>query len=363
MRASRNRTTLRAWLAAAALCILPGIALAQAQAPAPAQAPASAPAAPQAKEQPKDIVLKGDAVCTRCHDESEQYPVLSIGKTKHGTVADKRTPTCTSCHGESVRHVENQRREGEKARPKPDRSFDGPLRALSASRSVAYVPAPPSAEVGKFSTVPVAERNAPCLTCHQGGKRTHWQGSTHETRDVACTSCHQVHVQHDRVRDRLTQSDVCFMCHKEQRAQVNRMSRHPITEGKVGCSDCHNPHGTAGPKLLVRDSVVDTCYTCHMEKRGPFIFNHQPVTEDCSICHNPHGSSVANLLKSRPPFLCQQCHEPTSHRGNVPGLLAGTGTGAGTRGITQARACLNCHTNIHGGNNPLNNSESRSLRR
>jgi len=113
----------------------------------------------------------------------------------------------------------------------------------------------------------------------------------------------------------------------------------------------------------VRDTVVDTCYTCHMEKRGPFLFNHQPVTDDCTICHNPHGSTVANLLKTRAPFLCQQCHEPTSHRGNIPGLLTGTGNGAGTRGVTQARACLNCHTSIHGSNNPTNNAESRSMRR
>ena len=354
--AIRNR--LMAWLVFTALGIPAGAALAADPAPK-ADAAANAASAPR-----PDMVLKGDAVCTRCHDESEPYPVLSIAKTRHGTVADGRVPTCTSCHGESKSHVENLRKEGEKDRPKPDRTFEGPLRGLGSARGVAYVPPttfPPA--VGQRSTVPVAERNAPCLTCHQGGTRVHWQGSVHETRDVACTSCHQLHVQHDRVRDRLTQSDVCFMCHKEQRAQINRMSRHPILEGKVGCSDCHNPHGTAGVKLLVRDSVVDTCYTCHMEKRGPFIFNHQPVTEDCSICHNPHGSTVANLLKSRPPFLCQQCHEPTSHRGAIPGLLPGTGTTPGTRGITQARACLNCHTNIHGGNNPLNNSESRSLRR
>jgi DmsE family decaheme c-type cytochrome len=172
-----------------------------------------------------------------------------------------------------------------------------------------------------------------------------------------------VHTQHDKVRDKLTQPEVCTSCHKEQRAQISRPSRHPIKEGKVACTDCHNPHGTAGVKLLVRDTVVDTCYTCHMEKRGPFVFNHQPVTEDCSNCHNPHGTTVANLLKSRPPFLCQQCHEPTSHRGNIPGLIAGTGNAAGSRGVTQARACLNCHTNIHGSNNPTNNAESRSLRR
>jgi DmsE family decaheme c-type cytochrome len=354
---------LRGWLAIAMLCVVPVLAQAQApapQAPAPAQAPASAPA--QAKEKATDLVLKGDAVCTRCHDESEAYPVLAIGKTKHGTVADARTPTCTSCHGESRAHVDNLKKEGDKGRPKPDRTFDGPLRGLAtSSRTITDTGIPPN--VSKRSTVPVAERNAPCLTCHEGGKRIHWQGSKHESRDVACTNCHEVHTQHDRVRDKLTQYEVCFTCHKEQRAQVNRMSRHPILEGKVSCSDCHNPHGAPSPKMLVRDSVVDTCYTCHMEKRGPFIFNHQPVTDDCTICHNPHGSTVANLLKSRPPFLCQQCHEPTSHRGNIPGLLPGVGNTAGTRGITQARACLNCHTNIHGSNNPLNNPESRSFRR
>src|SRR5687767_15887725 len=62
---------------------------------------------------------------------------------------------------------------------------------------------------------------------------------------------------------------------KEQRVQVNRSHHHPIEEGKVACSDCHNPHGSAGAKMLVRDSVVDTCYTCHMEKRGPFVRTHQ----------------------------------------------------------------------------------------
>ncbi len=53
----------------------------------------------------KDLVLKGDAQCTRCHDAGDDYPVLAIGKTRHGTTADGRTPTCTSCHGASETHV------------------------------------------------------------------------------------------------------------------------------------------------------------------------------------------------------------------------------------------------------------------
>ena len=297
----------------------------------PEMAQAVQAATPRAPRQ--DMVLKGDAVCTRCHDETEAYPVLSIGRTKHGTRADARTPTCTSCHGESPTHVSKPT--DAKERPKVDRSF------------------------GKKSTTPPEERNAACLTCHEGTTRMFWHESEHASRDVTCTSCHQIHTGHDKVRAKADQAGVCFTCHKEQRTQVSKPSRHPILEGKVTCSDCHNPHGSAGPKMMVRNTINDTCFQCHAEKRGPFIWNHMPVTENCAHCHNPHGTTVASMLKWRPPFLCQQCHEPTSHRGNVPSLTFGTGTGFTALG----RACVNCHTNIHGGNNPAGGADARSLRR
>ena len=105
-----------------------------------------------------------------------------------------------------------------------------------------------------------------------------------------------------------TQPEVCFTCHKTQRAQTHRISTHPLDAGKMACSDCHNPHGSTGPKLLVKNSVNETCYTCHAEKRGPFLWEHQPVIDDCTNCHTPHGSTNAPLLKARPPWLCQECH-------------------------------------------------------
>lgn len=299
----------------------------------------------------KDLALKGDAVCTRCHGADEEYPVLAIGRTKHGTIADKRTPTCTSCHGASETHV--NRPADAKERPKPTITYGlPPVRKDDQPVDVYFGVA------GKRTSTPVGDRNSACLGCHEGGKRTHWQTSLHASRDVACTSCHQIHTSHDKVRDKRDQSQVCFTCHKEQRAQITRPSRHPIPEGKVTCSDCHNAHGSAGPKNLVRDNVNDTCYSCHMEKRGPFVRTHQPVQEDCSICHNPHGSTTANLLKARSPFLCQQCHEASSHQGNVA-TFATTGTGANTL----ARGCLNCHTQIHGTNNPANIANERTFRR
>ena len=280
-----------------------------------------------------DLVLKGDAVCTSCHDETEAYPVLSIGKTRHGVVADARTPTCTGCHGESKAHLDKPK--GVRVAPKPDIVF------------------------GKRTATPVEQQNETCIACHKGGKHIHWAGSTHQAHDVACASCHQLHVAHDPVRDKLTQSEVCFACHKEQRAEISRPSRHPVKEGKVACSDCHNAHGGAGPMLMVRDSVNETCYTCHMEKRGPFVWNHQPVTEDCSICHNPHGTTADHLLKARAPFLCQQCHEPTGHRGGIPSVTGLSSFSTSGRGATLARSCMNCHTQIHGSNNPADGAAGR----
>ena len=99
-----------------------------------------------------------------------------------------------------------------------------------------------------------------------------------------------------------------------------------------------------------------------MEKRGPFVRTHQPVQENCVLCHNPHGSNNDNLLQARSPFLCQQCHEPTSHRGGTAGMTGTGGTSPGI-GITLARGCLNCHTNIHGTNNPKDLSNERTFRR
>ena len=293
------------------------------------------------QEARKDLVLKGDAQCTRCHDAEDNPALLDIGKTRHGTLADGRTPTCTSCHGASEAHINPG---AATKRPKPDRTFT------------------------KSSLTPVAERNEACMSCHRrDSTRSHWEGSVHQARDLACTSCHQIHTQHDAVREKRTQAEVCFACHKEQRTQINRPSRHPIPEGKVVCSDCHNPHGSVGPKLVKRDSVNDTCYTCHMEKRGPFVHNHEPVGEDCGLCHNPHGTVTENLLKMRAPFLCHQCHTP--HGPNTPQLLGRqvvpntvTTTGKNAVNITQGRGCLNCHTEVHGSNNPSTTNPTPQFR-
>jgi DmsE family decaheme c-type cytochrome len=277
--------------------------------------------------------LDRDSVCTRCHDENESKPILAIYQTAHGNKADSRTPSCQACHGESEKHLSSK----------------------SAAPDVIFG----KNSVSGHAPTEAKDQNKTCLSCHdKDQKRTHWEGSVHQVADVACTSCHEVHAAHDNVRDKKTQPDVCFACHKEQRSQIRKFSHHPIGEAKVACSDCHNPHGSAGPKLLNKNTVTETCYTCHAEKRGPFLWEHQPVTEDCTNCHTPHGSNITPLLKSRPPFMCDECHDgphqsKSPAAGNAAGIQGGlTGNPANPSSTVTGRACMNCHSMVHGSNDP-----------
>ncbi|MDD5298232.1 MAG: DmsE family decaheme c-type cytochrome [Rhodocyclaceae bacterium] len=283
--------------------------------------------------------LAKDKLCTRCHDQNEMNPVLSIYQTRHGVKADARTPSCQSCHGESEKHLKGDPN-AKDAQPRiaPDVVFRKNIYQLSDAKL----------------------RAAPCLTCHKGSARSRWDGSQHQNSNLACNDCHKVHQPADAVLSKKTQTEVCFTCHKDQRAQTHRISTHPLDAGKMGCSDCHNPHGSVGPKLLVKKTVNETCFTCHPDRRGPFLWEHQPVADDCTTCHTPHGSTNAPLLKARLPQLCQECHTGDHARNAYSGATLPGGANnvikplQGQSGANQiySRDCLNCHSNIHGSNSP-----------
>jgi len=284
-----------------------------------------------------DPSLQGDKVCTRCHDETESRPVLAIYKTAHGVKADSRTPGCQSCHGPSEAHVTNPK--GSSTRPPVDVDFNP--RGGTAPEILAQT----------------------CITCHQNGQRTHWDGSEHQHNGLVCTSCHEIHTHGDRVLNKVSQPEVCFTCHTAQHAQFHRQSTHPVVAGEMGCSDCHNPHGSVGPHLMLKNSVNETCYTCHADRRGPFLWEHTPVTEDCTNCHTPHGSNNGPLLKARTPWLCQECHTsdhsgPMNSGANLPNGNATTIGGLlplgnqAPRSQTNGRNCLSCHALVHGSNHP-----------
>ncbi len=262
----------------------------------------------------------GVEICKLCHQQV--YDVLT--KTRMGIlfVNHPRNATeklgCETCHGPGMEHSYSA-----------GKQFGDMIRFT------------------KGTPTPVSVRNDVCLKCHEKKERLFWKGSAHETNDMACTGCHTVHdgpgVAARFQLARLTVTDTCAPCHNKQVGEEMRFSHHPLREGKMTCVSCHNPHGTASPKLVRGLSNRELCFTCHAEKRGPFIFQHPPVMEDCFNCHQPHGSAYPSLLKAPPIRLCRECHI-NFHLINFqapkgPRLSQMMGGG-----------CTNCHQNIHGSN-------------
>jgi DmsE family decaheme c-type cytochrome len=229
-----------------------------------------------------------------------------------------------------------------------------------------------------------------CLSCHSKGSPTMaWHASTHERYGVSCTDCHNPHphanvrqvvnIDHYNVEQpkRLAMSvqepEACYKCHQKKFAENHLPSHHPILEGKMVCSDCHDPHGQL-EKNLKAETINQLCYKCHAEKTGPFAYPHPPVNENCCICHEPHGTVANNLLRQPPAFLCLRCH--TGHRDLDHGVpSSGNGSNGSTAGPGQpvynnnggyrinpdlnvsARQvfytnCTNCHAQIHGSDVP-----------
>jgi len=272
--------------------------------------------------------VKSREKCLECHEEY----IRTFATTKMGIALPDGG--CESCHGPMSKHLDAPRQK--------------PALVVSLKDKSEFNPNP--LNPGQKASI--------CTQCHQGGLQLYWQMSSHATADYTCTNCHNIMSVEDPIRIRTTQAEVCFTCHKDQRTDSRKFSHHPINEGKVICVDCHNPHGTLASVNLKKNTVNETCYTCHAEKRGPFLWEHEPATEDCTYCHTPHGSNITPLLKSRTPFLCSECHDGPHHSDDPAGLsVAGAQAGGtvGTNGVSEnytGRACMNCHSMVHGTNNP-----------
>lgn len=280
---------------------------------------------------PSAVAAQGSArpVCADCHEEAVQ----GIAPTKHGAKLDATDALCQSCHGDVAAHLEDP------TSAKPAHVFDKSMLA--------------------------SEKSAVCLSCHEGNRRlAFWDSGKHKKNDVSCTDCHSIHGKRGDptitpylTTQRKLQYEICGSCHKSIRAQLNKNSHHPILEGKIACSDCHNPHGALSHAMVNNESVNQLCTSCHADKRGPFVWAHMPVEENCLTCHNSHGSNVPKLLTVKAPQLCQDCH------GSGHGQLA-YGSSFGVGGANQdratrfdARACVNCHQLIHGSNAPASRGQ------
>jgi DmsE family decaheme c-type cytochrome len=264
---------------------------------------------------PQDAQYVGKDQCAACHEE--------VAKSFQGTVHAgsgfemRSQHACETCHGAGKTHVDAG-------------GGKGTMRNLK--------------------NLPSSESTAVCLTCHQGSGQKHWEGSTHANRDLACADCHNLHPKGEAPKALLAkpEQELCTGCHQQKKAAMMRSSHMPMREGKITCSSCHNPHGSSGPSMLLQSTVNQNCYTCHAEKRGPFLWEHAPVREDCMNCHDAHGTVNDSMLKVKQPVLCIQCHNG----------FAGGGMGNAHQArdrYTLNKSCVNCHAMIHGSTHPAGN--------
>jgi DmsE family decaheme c-type cytochrome len=257
----------------------------------------------------------GDDTCTTCHTGQ------SVKGSAHARAANPRTPAaqqgCESCHGPGQAHVDDEAK----------------------------------GHIRKFSRIPAREASEACLTCHTRGAHALWQGSPHDTRNLSCTTCHSVHAPKSPAAQlkAVSQQELCVTCHQPQVLKTKRQSHMPVREGKLECGSCHNPHGTTNVKLLkVGNWINESCVSCHAEKRGPFLYEHAAGRESCVSCHDPHGSNNERMLVAKPPMLCQRCHIGSRH----PSTIYDATQLASRSNRLIGRACVNCHSAIHGTNHP-----------
>ena len=255
----------------------------------------------------------GAETCKTCHEEIynawEKTPHWKTTLNKEGGPSKQG---CEGCHGPGADHV-----------------------AGGGDKTKIFV----------FEEQSRQETSARCLSCHgESHQQSHFAESAHASSDVGCLDCHSPH--HAKEKQHLlvqSQPQLCYGCHTSAKADFAKPYHHRVNEGLVQCNDCHNPHGTATVRqartLPSGDAV---CYKCHVDKQGPFVYEHVPVkTEGCSSCHTPHGSTNPRLLKvSLVNMLCLQCHTfPTQGP-----------AGPAHNQSAKYQACTMCHNQIHGSN-------------
>ncbi len=307
---------------------------------ADAKASAKPAEAPAADKKPAEYM--GSAVCMGCHEEiynnflkSNAHRVVETDK-KRGF----EEKACESCHGPGSVHAE--------------------------SASAADILNPAKMQPGK------ADRS--CLKCHintqtQVGRVM----SGHARSQVRCVECHSVHSPEPKnsvwagkailpgstevapSKTVMMRTGSCIGCHTGAWAEFQRPHRHPVPQGAMTCTDCHNPHGGTNRTMYLNAGMNEPgCFKCHTDKRGPFTFEHAPMrTDGCGACHQPHGSANPRMMtRSEVRFQCMECHTNTS-----PAIGAQTAPSGGLGALPPAlhdlrsprfRNCTLCHIKVHG---------------
>lgn len=299
-----------------------------------------------------------ESQCMECHDQkhadnpmARAYASFQASPHKPfvetpGLAPDKKG--CQACHGPGKPHVDQ----------------------IGSDDALQYI--------FSYNNATPKEVALACLRCHNDVMtENHWERTDHARGNISCISCHKIHqdghpdplkatgkgpkgpvfpsAAEPRKLLKADQATLCGSCHRLQANRFRMNFHHPVPEGRMVCSDCHQVHpqsagakGDSDPRSPTQVATIglqndkETCVTCHAENAGPFVYQHDPVEgmtgQGCLECHNPHGSQNPFMLNLSSRGLCAQCHADklTTHN---PG-----------------RTCwsVGCHVGIHGSDHDRN---------
>jgi predicted CXXCH cytochrome family protein len=288
-------------------------------------------------------------------NELVDYMMTLKGQTAAATkVAAATAPPfkvtgCETCHGPGKAHVDAEQ----------DAAGD-PAKEMAGAKLIFTFHASPK------------ENSERCLSCHITSQHQEiFDHSQHFDVGVSCNECHASHLVKAQAQAlpnvhypqavffqvpempemtrwlhsallKQAQPNLCFRCHGNVQAQFALPVHHPVPEQLMKCSDCHSPHGSIN-RANLNSPLWETCFNCHVEKRGPYVYEHAAVrVEGCAVCHNPHGSTNHFMLVRREGRqLCLQCHTGFHGQAGVP---------HGRLGFQTSGECTRCHVTIHGSN-------------
>ena len=288
--------------------------------------------------------VDGAPISLMSYQEKANLPSLAGTSNNLGAVAPY---TCYQCHGDMQQYQE----------------IAGPHQICGPNGFNCTTCHDPHGNIREES------RKDLCLSCHDGGSPVMaFHSSTHDLEGVACTDCHNPHpdthvqrvvnISHTSIKRpkrmpmAVQEPEACYACHPAIYGKNALPSHHPIKEGHMTCSDCHDPHGQHEGNLKAADRINDLCYKCHAEKQGPFVYEHPPVTENCGYCHEPHGTVANNLLRQPTTFLCLRCHTGHRHHHGGAGSVGSDIEGNMDNQLGFYTDCTRCHTQIHGSDLP-----------
>lgn len=161
--------------------------------------------------------------------------------------------------------------------------------------------------------------SAKCIECHEDKAKAK---AVHSAIATGCTSCHEIRVNKDVTRIKLTTATpqaLCLTCHADKNASEIKGKVHP--PAVRDCLKCHDPHTSANQFQLLKatsgDKPDNLCLQCHdigvnVPEKGS---RHAALDSGCDTCHTIHKSGERGKqefdyhLKKAAPALCADCHD------------------------------------------------------